>query len=72
MARWIVELEPGVFLADGDGDPPRTLDSTTAREFQTHPSACRGLSGARAYRPFQGARVTLGPNSEDDSDAEDE
>ena len=28
-----VELEHGVWLAEGEGDPPRTLDENNAREF---------------------------------------
>jgi hypothetical protein len=30
-----VQLEPGVWLADGEGDPARTLDENNAAEFKT-------------------------------------
>lgn len=59
MPKWIVELEPGVFLADGNGDPPRTLLKTSARQFLSHPRACIARNKAREFRPFAGAKVTL-------------
>lgn len=71
MAKWIVELEPGVYLADGEGDPPRTLEAASARVFGSHPRACTGIKTARNYRPFEHARVTLAPLSSDDSDPDD-
>lgn len=52
-----IELEPGVWLADGDGDPPRTLDRAKARQFSTSHSALKALEEARSYRPFEGARL---------------
>ena len=30
---YIIELEKGVWLADGEGDPPRTLRAENARRF---------------------------------------
>ena len=30
---YIIELEKGLWLADGEGDPPRTLRSENARRF---------------------------------------
>lgn len=33
IRRWVIELEPGVWLADGEGDPPRTLCFKNARRM---------------------------------------
>lgn len=59
MPKWIVELEPGVYLADGDGDPPRTLAKTSALQFSSHPRACIARNKAREFRPFAQAKVML-------------
>lgn len=59
MPNWIVELEPGVYLAEGEGDPPRTLVKTSARRFSSHPRACVARNKAREVRPFARAKVTL-------------
>jgi len=53
-----VELESGVWLAEGEGDPPRTLDENNAKEFISITEACRALTQARKYRPFEKAVVT--------------
>ena len=50
-----VELEPSVWIADGDGDPPRTTKEESAKEFGSFREALRGLSLARKYRPFEDA-----------------
>lgn len=71
MANWIVELEPGVFLADGEGDPPKTLAADNAHVFASYPRACLGIAAARHNRSFERARVTLAPLSPTDSDADD-
>lgn len=71
MANWIVELEPGVFLAPGDGDPARTLVAEHARVFESHPRAARAIVDARKHRPFEGARIALAPLSPTDSDEDD-
>jgi hypothetical protein len=64
--KWIVELEPGVFLANAEGDPGRTLDAANAKVFDSHPRACIALLvDARKYRPFLAARVTLAPLTEE-------
>ena len=47
-----VELEPGVWLADGEGDPPRTLMQENAKEFETMGEAIKAIAEARKYRPF--------------------
>ena len=61
MAKWIIELEPGVFLVAADGDPGRTLQAENATVFISHPRARNALLSARKYRPFKKAKVTLAP-----------
>ena len=52
-----VLLEPGVWLADGDGDPPRTLVEADAKEFASRFVAFMALESARKYRPFERAEI---------------
>ena len=47
-----VELEPGVWLAEGEGDPPRTLDESKAANFASMIEAAKALTKARQFRPF--------------------
>lgn len=54
---WIVELEPGVWLAEGEGDPPRTLNIQNAHIFEFVTQAHRAMVTARTFRDFQHARV---------------
>jgi len=54
--HWIVELEDGVWLADGDGDPPRTSQMSNARKFNSNAGAIGAIWDAREYRPFFGAK----------------
>ena len=54
---YIVELESGVWLASGHGDPPRTLVRDSAKQFNTEAGARRALQDARYYRPFLAAKV---------------
>lgn len=53
-----VELESGVWLADGEGDPARTLNKKKAKKFDTITEACKALTEARKYRPFGNATVS--------------
>jgi len=53
-----VELEPGVWIADWEGDPGRTLLKTNAKKFKTREEAERALAEAREYRPFLKAVIT--------------
>jgi len=53
----IVQIEHGVWLADGEGDPARTLDEKKAKKFNSLPKARRALTEARKYRPFEGATI---------------
>lgn len=52
-----VQLEKGVWLADGDGDPSRTLVEENAKEFNSNDKAIRALSKARKYRSFKNAVI---------------
>ena len=53
-----VLLEPGVWLADGEGDPARTTKEENAKEFETSIEAFAALTEARKYRPFHDAELT--------------
>lgn len=53
----VVELEPGVWLADWPGDPGRTLRYENALRFVRAVHAERELALAREYRPFKNARI---------------
>lgn len=57
MTAYIVELENGVWLADGDGDPCRTTIKENAKQYEKFSNAKRGLSNARYYKPFANARI---------------
>ena len=59
MAKWIVLLESGVYLAAGQGDPARTVHADSARQFDSHPRARNAMRAARKHRPFVDAKVTL-------------
>ena len=59
MAKWIVLLESGVYLAAGRGDPARTMHADSARQFDSHPRARIAMRAARKHRPFVDAKVTL-------------
>ncbi len=54
---WIVELEDGVWLAAGLGDPGRTLRVKNARRYTSEKGAAVALGMARKWRPFARARV---------------
>ena len=66
----IVELEQGVWLADGDGDPPRTLVRENARQFASVSLATRALRDVRRIRHFPLARI-LDKAWREQSDGED-
>ena len=57
MKTWIVELEPGVWMAQGNGDPPRTCIAEHARKFDVWTIARIALGYARTFRPFANARI---------------
>lgn len=52
-----VELEKGVWLADGQGDPSRTLDENNAKDFASIKEATKALTRARTFRPFENAII---------------
>jgi hypothetical protein len=52
-----VQLEEGVWLADGEGDPPRTLVKDNAKEFESMSEAVQALCNAREYRQFKDAQI---------------
>lgn len=54
---WVVQLEEGCWLADGNGDPGRTLVFANARRFSTHAEASWELKRARRWRRFEAARI---------------
>lgn len=55
--KYIVELECGVWLANGEGDPARTTIRDNALEFDSQGEAFMALIGARRYRKFNGALI---------------
>lgn len=52
-----VLLETGVWLADGLGDPARTILEENAKEFKNQTEALKALSEARKYRDFPNAEL---------------
>jgi hypothetical protein len=52
-----VQLEAGVWLSAGYGDPPRTCDPENAASFTTRVEAEAAKSEARCYRPFVNAVI---------------
>jgi hypothetical protein len=54
---YIVKLEEGVWLADGIGDPPRTLVEANAKQFFKFTQAKTALILARRNRPLENARI---------------
>lgn len=57
---FIVELEQGVWLTDGEGDPPRTLREENATRYDSMIEAARALTDARTFRPFKNATINSG------------
>jgi len=54
---YIVQLEEGVWLADGEGDPCRTNVKGNAKRFKAFKTAKWALSAARGFRLFASARI---------------
>ena len=44
-------------MADGIGDPPRTLRIENAKEFENMEEAFKALTEARKFRPFNEAEI---------------
>jgi len=59
---YIVELEPGVWLAPLHGRrvPGQTLTEADAKRFSSMKAAAKALTAARSYRPFKSAVITGG------------
>lgn len=55
--RWVVELEPGVWIAHWTGDPGRTLKIESALFSSSESWAMRELTKARKFRPFPKAEI---------------
>ncbi len=55
---YVLELEKGVWFAEGEGDPPRTLKKQNAKTFKQRNWAKHSLKIAREYRPFPKAKIT--------------
>lgn len=51
---WIVEIEPGVWLAPWLGDPGRTCVKRSAKRFMSEPVALKALSRARSIQHRNG------------------
>lgn len=54
---FIVELEDGVWLANWEGDPGRTLRRDNAKQFDTKKKAQNALKRARKFRSFLDAQI---------------
>ena len=50
--KLVIRLEEGVWLADGEGDPPRTLKKENAKVFNSNADAKNALHAAREFRMF--------------------
>ena len=57
MTEYRIQLESGVWLADIEGDPGRTLVEENAKVFPSQDVALKALEGARKYRPFENASI---------------
>lgn len=57
--QWVVRLEEGVWLADVDGDPGRTLVEANAIRYDNLEDAVRALADARKFRPFKTATIDM-------------
>jgi hypothetical protein len=58
MIAWIVQLESGVWLCVGKGDPCRTLKVENAYRFDSEAKAARNMAIAQTIRPFTDAKIT--------------
>jgi len=54
---YIVQLEPGVYLAPWSGDPGRTLSRLTAKQYKNIAAATYALARARRFRDFVNATI---------------
>lgn len=62
-SKYIVLLEPGVWLTPYQDDPcGRTLFEASARRYARRSAAVRALTRARWYRPFPDAQILEVPH----------
>jgi len=54
---YIVEIEPGVWLATWQGDPGRTLVENSAKKYPSARSAFSAIARACMYRNFDKAVI---------------
>lgn len=59
--KYLVEIEPGVWLANWQGDPGRTLLQSSARKYKSERAAKYAIARARRYSKFEEARVVTVP-----------
>ena len=59
LDRYIVQLEPGVWVAPWEGDPGRTVRIENAKRFRSEKIANEALNAARLYRPFKSAKLIV-------------
>lgn len=52
-----IELEEGVWLCDGEGDPSMTIVEDWAKSFNSEKEARAALTEARKFRPFKNAQL---------------
>jgi len=57
IRKYIIELEPGVWIADWDGDPGRTKIKENAKVFESRKKAECMLNNCRIYREFNNAII---------------
>lgn len=57
MKRWIVELEPNVWIAQWKGDPGMNLELANAKRFRSIESATISLAKARKHKQFLDAKI---------------
>ncbi len=57
LSPWVVELEPGLWIAPWEGDPGRTLRIDNASRFRSRATAEAALERARRHRPLGRARL---------------
>lgn len=54
---WVVEIEPGCWLAPWEGDPGRTLLLANVKRYKSAREANCALRRARTIRPLKYAKV---------------
>lgn len=55
--KFVIELQPGCWIAAMEGDPGRTLKRQNAKVFKNLSQAVNALANARQYRHFKLAKI---------------